>query len=69
MTQGTQSWGSVTTWRDGVEREVGWGFRMEGFSGWRGHMYTYGLFILMYGKNHHNIAIVLQLNKLKKENN
>jgi len=31
MTQGTQSWGSVTTWRDGVEREVGWGFRMEGF--------------------------------------
>ena len=26
-----------------------------------GHIYTYGQFMLMYGKNHHNIAIILQL--------
>ena len=30
-----------------------------------GHICTYGRFILMYGKNHHNIVIILQL-KLKK---
>ena len=29
--------------------------------GWREHMYTYGWFILMYGKTHHNIIIILQL--------
>ena len=29
-----------------------------------GHMYTHGWFILMYGKNHYNIVISLQLNKL-----
>ena len=29
----------------------------EGVSGWRGgHIYTYGQFMLMYGKNHHNIV-------------
>ena len=38
---------SGTIWRDTVVREVG--------SGGRGHMYTYGLFMLMYSKNHHNI--------------
>ena len=27
----------------------------------RGHMYTYGPFMLMYGRNHHNIVIILQL--------
>ena len=26
------------------------------------HMYTRGGFMLMYGKNHHNIVIILQLN-------
>ena len=30
-------------------------------------MCTYGLFMLMYGRNHHNIAIILQL-KLKFKN-
>ena len=34
--EGTQSWCSVTTWKDGVGTEVG------GSSGWRGHMYTCG---------------------------
>ena len=29
--------------------------RREGPSGWAGHMYTYGRFMLMCGKNHHNI--------------
>ena len=33
---------------------------LEG-SGWRGHIYTYGRFILMNGKNYHNIVIILQL--------
>ena len=35
-----------------------------------GHMYTCGWFMLMYGKNHHNIVISLQLNKqfFKKRN-
>ena len=28
---------------------------------WKGHMYNYGWFILMYDKNHHNILIILQL--------
>ena len=26
-------------------------------------MYTYGQFMLIYGKNHHNIVIILQLKK------
>ena len=30
MIQGTQSWCSVTTWRDRVGREVGRGLRREG---------------------------------------
>ena len=30
----------------------GWG---QGFGG-RGHMYAYGRFVLMYGKNHHNVV-------------
>ena len=30
-----------------------------------GHMYTHGGFMSMYGKNHYNIVISLQLNKLK----
>ena len=43
MKQGTQSWCSGTTQRDGVGREVGEGFRMGG------HMGTHGWFISMYG--------------------
>ena len=50
MMQGTQSQSSVTAWRERVGREVAGGFRMGE------HMYTYGRFILMYGKNHHNIV-------------
>ena len=46
----------------------GWG----GEGGGRGvqdgeHMYTCGRFMLMYGKNHHNIVkFILQLNSLVK---
>ena len=41
----------------------GWGGREVGggCSGWRGHMNAYGHFILMYGKNHHNTVIIVQL--------
>ena len=41
------------------------GWDGEGCSKGRGHMYTYGWFMLMYGRNHHNIVIILQL-KIKK---
>ena len=44
--QGTQSWCSGATQRDGVGRKMGGGFRM------RGHMCTRGGFMSMYGKNH-----------------
>ena len=37
----------------------------SGCSGWRGHMYTYGWFILVYGKNHQNIVIIIQLKNYK----
>ena len=40
-----------------VGREVQRGLRM----GWGGPMYICGQFMLMYGKNHHNIVTVLQL--------
>ena len=36
------------TWKGRVGREVG--------SAGRGHMYACGKFVLMYGKNHHNIV-------------
>ena len=55
MKQGTQSQCSGTTQRDGVGRDVGGGFRM------RGHMYTCDWFMLMYGKTHNNIVVILQL--------
>jgi len=41
-----------------------WGGSGEGVSGWRGHRYTYGQLIQMDGKNHHNIAIILQLKQI-----
>ena len=40
----------------GQPRGMGWGGRWEWGSGWEGHMYTHGWFMLMYGKNHHNIV-------------
>ena len=39
---------SGTIWRNTVVREVG--------SGGRGHMYAYGIFMLMYSNNHHSIV-------------
>ena len=47
----------MTTWRDRVGREVEEGIQDERDT----CMYTYGQFTLMYGKNHHNIEIILQL--------
>ena len=47
----------MTTWRDRVGREVEGGIQ----DGRDPCMYTYGRFTLMYGKNHHNIVIILQL--------
>ena len=38
-----------------------WGERWEAGSGWSGHTDTYARFILMYGRNYHNIVIILQL--------
>ena len=37
-------------------RGVGWGGRCEGGSRGRGHVYTYGWPMLMYGRNQHNTA-------------
>ena len=36
---------------DNLEGEGG-----RGVSGWGRHIYTYGQFMLIYGKNHHNIV-------------
>ena len=55
MKQGTQSQ-CLTTQRDGVGRELGGGFKMGG------HMCTHGWFMLMYGKNYHNIVKQLASN-------
>ena len=35
---------------------MGWGGRWDQGSGWSRYMYTYGRFILMYVKTHHNIV-------------
>ena len=40
MTQGTQSWCSVTNWSDMVGREVGGGLRSEGTHVYLWHMQT-----------------------------
>ena len=45
----------------GQSRGMEWGGRWEGWFTMRGHMYTCGGFMSMYGKNHHNIVIILQL--------
>ena len=47
---GNQSWCSVITLR------MGWRGRWAGGLRGRGHMYTYGWFMLMYGRSHHNIV-------------
>ena len=47
--KGTKSRCSVTSQKDRVKRVMGGEFRM------RGHMYTSGQFMLMYGKIHHNV--------------
>ena len=54
MKQGTQNRCSGTAQIDGVGREVGGRFRM-------GDTCTHGRLMLMYGKNHHNVVISLQL--------
>jgi len=43
-------------------RGVGWDGRWEGCSRGRGHVYTYGWFMLMYGRNSHNIVKQLSFN-------
>ena len=43
-------------------RGVGWDQRWGGGPGSRGHMYTYGWFMLMYGRNQHNIVKQLSFN-------
>ena len=40
----------------GQPRGVGWGRKWEGSLGGRRHMYTYGWFMLTYGRSHHNIV-------------
>ena len=50
MRQGAQRWCTGMTLRDGMGREAGGGVQ-DGE-----HMYTHGGFMLMYGKNHHNIV-------------
>ena len=47
-------------------RGIGWGGLCEGGSGCGGNMYTYGKFMLMCGKNHHNIVIILKINEFFK---
>ena len=42
-------------------RGVGWGGRWEGGSRGSGHTYPYDWSVLMYRRNQHNIAIILQL--------
>ena len=55
LKQGTKSWCSGTTWMDGVGREVGGRFRMEGT-----HVYVCQIHVDV-GKNHHDIVTILQL--------
>ena len=62
VTQGAQP---CALWQP---RRVGWGGRWEWGLRGRGHMYTYGWFILMYGRNqHNNVKQFLQLKKKKKD--
>ena len=47
-------------------RGVGWDGRWEGDSRGRGHMYAYGGFMLMYGRNQHNTVKQLSSNNFFK---
>ena len=58
MTQGTQT-GAQTQQPRGVWK----GGRWDGGSRRKGHMYTYGWFILMYDKNQTNIVKKLSFNE------
>ena len=60
MTQGTQT-GTLPQ-----PRGVGWGRRWEGVSRGRGHMYIYGWFMLMFGRNQDNSVKQIPFN-LKKQ--
>ena len=51
MKQGTQSWCTGTTQRDGWDGEGGGKGVQDG-----GHMYTHGWFMSMYGKSHDNVV-------------
>ena len=59
MKQGTQSWCTGTTQRDGMGREVGGGLGMC----------THGCFMSTYGKNHHSVVkqLASQLKLIKKK--
>ena len=57
FTEGAQS---SALWQP---REAGWGGRWEGGSRERGHMYTCGWFMLIYGNNQHNIVKKISCNK------
>ena len=46
----------------GQPRGVGWDGRRQGGSRGREHMYIYGRFMLLYGRNQHNIVKQLSSN-------
>ena len=62
MKQGTRSWCSGTTQRDGVEKEVGGGFRMGGT-----HVHPWLIHADVWQKPQYFKAVILQLINLKKE--
>ena len=52
-------WGRARAPKAGALWQPGgmeWGGSWEGGSGGKGHKYTYGRFMLLYDKNHHNIV-------------
>ena len=58
-------WG-FAVWHGELPRWVGVGREREGGSGGRGHVYTWGWFMLIYGRNQHSIIKQLSSN-YKKE--
>ena len=52
----------------GQPRGVGWGGETGGGSEERGHVYAYGWFMLMYGRDQHKIVKPLSSNWKKKKN-
>ena len=49
-------------------RGMGLGRWWEGGSRWKGHMYACGWFMLIYGRNQHNIIKQLSFNKKNLKN-